>query len=80
MKMAQLTFEPPKDDPGEPQFNRRDKAWLNAHVGCTLKFKVNGVEAEGMLDYKRTLGIHTLEFFGGEVNAELAFISPLIPA
>lgn len=77
--MAQLSFQPPTDDPGETQFKQRDKMWLNMHVGCILKFKVHEVEAEGMLDYKRSLGIHTLEFFGGEVNADLALISPPIP-
>lgn len=75
-----VTFQQQTDDSGEPQFQRRDKVWLNAHVGCTLKFKVNGVDAEGTLDYNRSLGIHTLEFFGGKVNADLALISPPISA
>lgn len=55
-------------------YHFRDGVWLAAHVGCHLKFTVNGQYAEGMLDFHRTNGIFYLPFFGGRVNASLAMI------
>lgn len=63
-----------QDQPIE-EYLLRDKAWLATRIGLRLKFKINGIDAESVLDFNRSLGIYTLEFFGGEVNAEIALIS-----
>jgi hypothetical protein len=56
-------------------YKLRDEQWLASRILMQLKFKVNDIEYEEVLDFDRSLGIFYFDFFGGHINATICLIA-----
>lgn len=57
------------------EYKLRNEEWLSHKMLMKLKFKVNDLDCEEVLDFDKELGIFYFDFFGGHINATICLIA-----